>query len=63
MATALKDVPESFMPQPDGIVSMEITGSGKGPSKELFYAENVPAEPASESEPELPQGDESNPVD
>ena len=63
MASVLKDVPESFMPQPDGIVSMEITGSGKGPSKELFYAENVPVEPELESEPELPPVDESSPVD
>jgi penicillin-binding protein 1A len=61
MATALKDVPESVMPQPDGLVAMEITGSGKGPRKEFFYQENVP--PADvESEPP-PQDEESNPVD
>jgi penicillin-binding protein 1A len=61
MATALKDVPETVMPQPDGLVTLEITGSDKGPSKEYFYQENVP--PADvESEP-LIEDDESKPVD
>ncbi len=50
MAKVLKDVPESFMPQPDGLVALEGSGSGKGPARELFYKENVPsyleAEPA-----------------
>ena len=50
MAKVLKDVPESFMPQPDGLVAVEGSGSGKGPARELFYKENVPttveAEPA-----------------
>ena len=56
MASALKDVPESFMPQPDGLVAMEVEGTGKGPRKEFFYQENVPREPAGESAPATPGG-------
>ncbi|MBI2307215.1 MAG: penicillin-binding protein 1A [Rhodocyclales bacterium] len=44
MQKALKDVPESFPPVPDGLVSRDSTGGGKGPAKEYFYKENVPAE-------------------
>ncbi len=43
MGKVLKDVPQSFMPQPEGLVSLEIVGSGKGPAREFFYKENVPA--------------------
>ncbi len=60
MASALKDVPESFMPQPDGLVAMEVEGTGKGPRKEFFYQENVPV--VVEPEP-LPQDDDAKPVD
>ena len=59
MARVLKDVPQSFMPQPDGLVALEIAASGKGPAKELFYKENVPAE----VEPEAPQDQDAKPVD
>ena len=59
MAQTLKDVPESFMPRPDGLVALEITGSGKGPAKELFYQENVPVE----IEPEPPQDPDAKPID
>ena len=59
MARVLKDVPESFMPQPDGLVSVPGSGSGKGPANELFYKENVPA--AVEAEPA--QDNNARPVD
>ena len=59
MGKVLKNVPESFMPQPEGLVALETVGPGKGPAKELFYKENVP--PAVEPEP--PQDEESKPVD
>ena len=59
MAKVLKDVPESFMPQPDGLVAVDGSGSGKGPARELFYKENVPARV--EAEPE--QDPNSKPVD
>lgn len=59
MGKVLKDVPESFMPQPDGLVALDISGSSKGPAKELFYKENVPAE----VEPEPPQDQNVKPVD
>ena len=44
MQKALKDVPESFMPVPEGLVAKEVPASGKGPAKEYFYKENTPAE-------------------
>jgi penicillin-binding protein 1A len=59
MAKVLKDVPESFMPQPNGLVAIDGSGSGKGPARELFYKENVPA--TIEVEPE--QDPNSKPVD
>ena len=59
MGKVLKNVPESFMPQPPGLVALETPGSGKGPAKELFYKENVPAE----VEPEPLQDQNSKPVD
>jgi penicillin-binding protein 1A len=59
MARVLKDVPESFMPQPEGLVALEIAGSGKGPAKELFFKENVPTE----MEPEAPQDQNAKPFD
>jgi penicillin-binding protein 1A len=59
MSKVLKDVPESFMPQPEGLVAIEVANSGKGPAKELFYKENVPAE----VEPEPPQDMSIKPVD
>ena len=59
MDKALKEVPQTFMPQPDGLVALEVTSSGKGPAKELFYLENVP--PVVEEEP--PQDPDAKPVD
>ncbi len=59
MAKVLKDVPESFMPQPTGLVSLDTVSSGKSPTKEMFYKENVPAE----MEPEPPQDQSAKPVD
>ncbi|MFC5303128.1 penicillin-binding protein 1A [Azospira restricta] len=44
MQKALKDVPEAFPPVPDGLVAREVAAAGKGPAKEYFYKENVPAE-------------------
>ena len=44
MSKALKNVPESFLPAPDGIVSVAIPDNGRGPGRELFYKENAPAE-------------------
>ncbi len=54
MAKALKDVPESFLPQPEGLVTLQIADSGRGPARELFYKENVPAAPAEEEEEVIP---------
>jgi penicillin-binding protein 1A len=45
MSKVLKDVPQSFMPLPDGLVAVEIIEPEKGPVKEYFYKENVPEEP------------------
>ncbi len=59
MGKVLKDVPESFMPQPDGLVALDTVSSGRGPTKELFYKENVPTE----VEPEPPQDPNVKPVD
>ena len=54
MGKVLRDVPESFLPTPDCIVSVAVPDRGKGPALELFYKENAPAEvesvaPADES--------------
>ncbi len=59
MGKVLKDVPETFMPQPDGLVAVPGSGSGKGPANELFYRENVPTE----VEAEPLQDANSKPVD
>ena len=59
MGKVLKDVPESFMPQPAGIVALDTVSSGKGPSRELFYKENVPRE----VEPDPPQDPNAKPFD
>ena len=50
MAKALKDVPESFQPQPSGLVAVEMSNPGKGPAKEWIYQENVPSEPEAETD-------------
>lgn len=59
MARALKDVPESFLTQPEGLVALDAPGHGKGPARELFFAENVPTEVP----PEPPQDETAKPVD
>ena len=60
MAKVLKDVPETFMPQPEGLAALEtMSSSGKGPTKELFYKENVPTE----VEPEPEQDPNIKPLD
>ncbi|WP_319242955.1 penicillin-binding protein 1A [uncultured Propionivibrio sp.] len=59
MSKVLKDVPESFMPQPTGLVAVDAPGNGKGPAKEFFYRENVP----SSVDPEPRQDPNSKPVD
>ncbi|MFZ5583831.1 MAG: penicillin-binding protein 1A [Pseudomonadota bacterium] len=60
MHTALKDVPESFQPAPEGLVSVDVPSerSKTGTAKEFFYSENVPAEV-----PPEPKDDGSKPVD
>lgn len=58
MQKALKDVPESFPPMPEGMVSREIYGA-KGMTKEFYYKEYVP-----EDMPEEQPGDaDTKPVD
>ncbi len=60
MAKALKDTPESFLPAPEGVVSVaSSSGGGKAPAQELFYQENAPAE----LEPEPPADPGSKPED
>ncbi len=44
MAKALKDVPESFMEAPEGLVTLASPGPGRGPKEEVFYQENAPSE-------------------
>jgi penicillin-binding protein 1A len=59
MAKALKDVPESFLQKPEGLISIDAPGHGKGPAKELFFKENAPTEV-----PQAPPEDENaKPVD
>ncbi|WP_425438699.1 penicillin-binding protein 1A [Propionivibrio dicarboxylicus] len=59
MSKVLKDVPETFLPQPPGLVAVDAPGNGKGPAKEFFYRENVPAN----VDPEPRQDPNSKPVD
>lgn len=59
MSRILKDVPESFMAQPEGLISVDTPGRAKGPGKEFFYKENIPAAPPTE----LPGGDNGPAVD
>lgn len=59
MSKVLKDIPESFLPQPDGLVAISAPGHSKGPAKELFYQENVPAE----IPPAPPQDESAKPID
>jgi penicillin-binding protein 1A len=55
MGRALKDVPEVFMPVPEGIVSARVNESGQRAAEgrpEYFYLENIPAERPPEPRPE-----------
>ena len=64
MAKALKDVPESFLPQPQGLAAIEMTNPGKGPAKELLYKENLPPEPEDDLESALSiKHNDDKPVD
>ena len=64
MAKALKDVPESFLPQPQGLVAIEMANPGKGPAKELLYKENLPPEPEDDLESALSiKHNDDKPVD
>jgi penicillin-binding protein 1A len=49
MREALKNVPEEFIPQPEGLSAV-----GEGKSRDLYYSENAPAEPP-ENEPPPPE--------
>lgn len=59
MARVLDGVPESFVPQPEGLVALDAPPGGKGPAKEMFYRENVPVEVP----PQPPEDFFSRPVD
>jgi len=50
MEKALKGVPESFMPKPEGLVSITIPGETAG-GAELIYKENLPPPPTEDSAP------------
>ena len=51
MSKALKDVPESTMPAPEGLVGVSTISPDGNPSNEMLYQENVPVDeaPADES--------------
>ncbi len=59
MGKALKNVPESFMPTPGGLVTVSLPaeGAGEAASKatELIYKESLPPPPPESSEPDSPQ--------
>ncbi|HMV04041.1 MAG TPA: penicillin-binding protein 1A [Accumulibacter sp.] len=59
MAGVLKDVPESFLPPPQGVVARASPGRKKGPAEELFYEENAP----DELEPEPATDEAAKPED
>ena len=52
MSHALKGVPQSFMPVPNGVMAIEVVEPEGKTAKEYFYAENVPPP---EPEPEPPR--------
>ena len=59
MEKALKNVPESFMGTPEGLVTIKIPAEGAGDAgsraTELIYKESLPPPPPESSEPESPQ--------
>ncbi|MDR2239174.1 MAG: penicillin-binding protein 1A [Zoogloeaceae bacterium] len=52
MEKALKGVPETFMPKPDGLVSIMTPANGGAPGSELIYKENLPPPPPESGGPE-----------
>jgi penicillin-binding protein 1A len=66
MRRALKDVPEVFMPVPQGIVSARVNDAGQrapeGGRSEFFYLENTPAEPPMEPLGRVMPEEPRNPV-
>ena len=55
---------ESFLPQPQGLASIEMANPGKGPAKELLYKENLPPEPEDDLESALSiKHNDDKPVD
>ena len=59
MAKALKDVPQSVMQQPEGLVGVSAISPDGAPVNEMLYQENVPVDEAPPGEsmerPELPE--------
>jgi penicillin-binding protein 1A len=59
MDKALKNVPESFMPTPPGLVTVKVTTDSAGEAAdkgtELIYKESLPPAPPEVSEPATPQ--------
>ncbi|MBI4988684.1 MAG: penicillin-binding protein 1A [Rhodocyclales bacterium] len=59
MEKALKNVPESFMETPGGLVTIKIPSDGAGEAAgkgtELIYKESLPPPPPESSEPDSPQ--------
>ena len=58
MEKALKNVPESHMPTPEGLISIKIPGESAGGTDkgtELIYKESLPPPPPENNDPESPQ--------
>ena len=58
MEKALKDVPESSMEKPEGLVTIKLQAEGTGDASkatELIYRESLPPPPPESSNPESPQ--------
>ena len=56
MEKALKGVPESYMPAPDGLIAITADDpSGKGPVRELVYQEHLPPPDETEHIPTVEQ--------
>ncbi|MDR3299189.1 MAG: penicillin-binding protein 1A [Candidatus Accumulibacter sp.] len=65
MSKVLKDVPQSFMRMPKGLVVLDVVEPDKEPIKEYFYKENIPPpepepEAAPEPAPEPPQDEDAS---
>ena len=58
MEKALKNVPESHMPTPEGLISIKLPGESAGEADkgtELIYKESLPPPPPDNNDPESPQ--------